>query len=67
MSGQPEKVSSLLQAWRDRNGWKQAFAAGKLGVKLSTYQNWERGRCEPQGLARKTVLETINAPASTSP
>ena len=65
MSGQPEKVSSLLRAWRDRNGWKQAFAARKLGVKLSTYQNWERGRCEPQSIGREALMKTINESTSS--
>ena len=59
VSGQPIKLSTLLRQWRDRNGWKQAFAAAKLGVNVHTYRNWEQGKCEPQGLARDTVLKTI--------
>lgn len=55
----PTRLCAQLRSWRDRNGWKQAFAAGKLGVKLSTYRRWERGRNEPQTLAREAVLKAI--------
>lgn len=62
MSSDGPTFREQLRAWRDRNGWKQAFAAGKLGVPLATYRNWERSKSEPRGVGRAAVLKTIQAP-----
>lgn len=61
VSGQPKKLSEALRDWRDQHGWKQWKAAEILGCKLATYRNWERGRNEPQGLARDAVITKIQA------
>ena len=61
MDTEPEKLSVLLRRWRDRNGWKQWRAAEVLGVKVSTYANWERGHCEPTALAREAVRARVAA------
>ena len=56
----------MLRSWRDLHGWKQWKAAETLGAKLATYRNWERGRCEPQGVARDAVLKIIRAGQSAT-
>ena len=53
-----------LKAWRAREGYTQARAAGWLGVPVRTYQSWEQGRWEPEqvGPVRK-LLEILKEEA----
>src|SRR6266566_3575232 len=64
----------MLQQWRGvtgrgrgaRGDFSQIDAADHLGVSKRTYENWEQGRREPQGLARVVVSERIKSKPSTS-
>src|SRR6266576_7197041 len=64
----------MLQQWRGvagrgrgaRGDFSQIDAAAHLGVSKRTYENWEQGRREPQGLARAVVYERIRSKPSTS-
>ena len=41
-----------VKATRTRLGLSQNQFAARLGIKPATLQNWEQGRCQPQGPAR---------------
>lgn len=56
---------------RQRLGWTQARLAAKLGVEVTTVQNWEHGRARPSQLARRALSHLaqqhglVKAPAET--
>jgi DNA-binding transcriptional regulator YiaG len=59
-------ISKQLKAWRGaagpytRGDFSQEEAAGKIGVPLGTYLDWENGRHEPRGLALRVILQIIS-------
>jgi len=56
----PIKMSkSKIQKIRKRTNFSQPIFARVLGVNVSTYQNWEQGRSEPNAQA-KLLLEMVD-------
>jgi DNA-binding transcriptional regulator YiaG len=64
-------LSAQLKKWRGVSGkgkglrgdnFTQEEAAGRLGVPLATYKDWEQGRKSPRGLALEVVLGRIKTP-----
>lgn len=47
----PDELSQALLAWRESRGWTQKELAVRLGVRLRTYQNWEKAWRRPGGQA----------------
>jgi transcriptional regulator with XRE-family HTH domain len=41
------EFSERLQNLREENGWTKTYVAGRLGIKMQTYANYEYGRREP--------------------
>jgi DNA-binding transcriptional regulator YiaG len=68
------KLSAELKKWRGVKGrgrkargkFSQVEAAMRLGVPLQTYQQWEHGRHEPQGLALEMVRARIRREKSST-
>ena len=64
--------ATMVKALRQKAGLSQSKFAALLTVEVSTLQNWEQGRREPQGPARallrairkdpKNVLKALAAP-----
>ena len=52
-------LEESLRTWRKREGFSQAQAAAELGRSLRTYQEYEQGRSEPRGNARKALLAKV--------
>jgi DNA-binding transcriptional regulator YiaG len=61
-------LSAQLKKWRGVSGkgkglrgdnFTQEEAAGRLGVPLATYRDWEQGRKAPRGLALEMVRQKI--------
>jgi putative transcriptional regulator len=55
---EPEDIQSI----RHNLGKSQSEFARMIGVTVSTLQNWEQGRREPQGPARALLVVASKAP-----
>lgn len=55
MTNQTSDFALRLKRWRKSLGYTQREAADYLGSALQTYQQWEQGRREPVGAARKGI------------
>jgi len=55
---QPEEVRAI----RDKLHKSQAEFARMIGVSVSTLQNWEQGRRQPEGPARALLVVASKAP-----
>ncbi len=51
------KFRKQLRKWRGKR--TQVEAAALIGVKVSTYRNWEHGRNEPRGYGMVKLMEVI--------
>ncbi len=56
---QPEDVRNI----RDKLHKSQSEFAWMIGVSVSTLQNWEQGRRQPEGPARALLVVASKAPA----
>src|SRR5262249_11130691 len=62
----PSSVITKLKAWRVANALSQsqavrAFADAGLPIKLSTLQQWERGRSSPQSVTAAALDKFLSA------
>jgi DNA-binding transcriptional regulator YiaG len=58
-SGAGDTFPRQLRAWRKRGNLSQSEAALRLKISKRTLQEWEQGRAEPHGLARRAVQNVI--------
>ena len=55
------ETAKKLQDWRRATGLSQEAAARALLVSVSTYQSWEQGKREPQGVYADKVEAILAA------
>jgi len=52
-------IATQLKKWREKKGFSQADAAAYLEISKRTLQDWEQGRRQPVGLARRFLVKLI--------
>lgn len=50
------KFIRMLKQQRRKRKWSQREMAGFISVPLSTYRNWEQGRCLPVNALQNHIL-----------
>lgn len=55
----------LLNQWRLESKLSQEGAAARLGVSLSTYQNWEHGRSKPTRMSWPRLKPVVMLPTAS--
>lgn len=52
------EFGAALRMWRMARRWSQEGAAGRAGIPVTTWRNWEQGVRYP-GRAQRVALETL--------
>jgi len=54
------EFSNRLKRLREEKGWSKTKLAGRIGVSLSTYANWEYGIAEPDIETIKKICQQLD-------
>lgn len=52
-------ITACLNEWRAAHGWTWAEAAGRIGEKLATVQQWGKAGREPRNTMPTRIIMTL--------